>query len=213
MTTSLVTLAARLEAAVPALNSVPADYEQLARDAVAQLSSDAPMIRTATISVVSGTAAYDLPSDFVSLIELSAANTIAGVIVSDNGLIPMSTETEEYTDLSGDQIVFVPTPRYTLTRTIRYAAAHVLDESENYPRLGENAARVALLYGQYLALMAQATAVAPQGWRYSIGDEMVDKSNQGKSLATQAEGLLKQYQSAVKRLQGYGSVGRVTTWG
>lgn len=212
MTTSLATLAARLETAVPALNDVPADYEQLVRDAVAQLSNDAPLVRTTTINVVAGTAAYDLPADFLFLIELSATNSINGVMISDAGLIPMATTADEYTDLTGDQIVFVPTPTYTASRTLRYAAGYALDNSDSYPRLSENAARVALLYAQHLALLAQANAVAPQGWRYSIGDEMIDKSNQGKGLATQAERLHSEYQTAVKRLQGYGSVGRVNAW-
>lgn len=212
MSVSLASLAARLEAAVPTLNSVPADYEQLVKDAIAQFSDDAPMLRTTTLNVVAGTAAYDLPTDFVGLVELSGTNAINGVVISDNGLIPMSTETEEYTDLTGDQIVFVPTPTYTAARTLRYKATHMLDGSEAYPRLDERSASVALLYGQYLALMAQANSAAPQGWRYSIGDEMVDKSNQGKALATQAGNLLQQYQSAVRRWQGYGSLGRVQAW-
>lgn len=210
MAITLHALTARLTALVPALNSIPADYDQLVKDALAQLSADVPMLRTTTLAIVANTAAYDLPTDFVSLIELSASNVIGGIAVTNAGLVPVSSDYEEYYDLTGNQIVIVPTPTHASTRTLRYAAGHVLDSSDAYPRLNENAARIALLYGQYLALMAQANSVAPAGWRYSIGDEMIDKSNQGKALATQAEGLLKQYTAAVKSQKGYGSVGRVT---
>ncbi|MGD9729962.1 MAG: hypothetical protein AB7R40_22195 [Nitrospiraceae bacterium] len=207
MGVSLATLEARLTALVPALNGVPADYEQLAKDAVDQLSTDVPMTKMMQLAVVSGTAAYDLPADFRFLISLEGIRRPDGIIIGNSGLIPVSSTWEEYYDVEGNRIVFTPTPTYSLSRAVRYGAGHVLDGSEIYPRLTENGARIALLYGQHLALMAQANTVAPAGWKYQIGDEMVDKSGQAGKLREQADGLLKQYQSAVKPLKGYGMQG------
>lgn len=207
MGVSLATLAARLTALVPVLNGVPADYEQLAKDAIEQLSIDVPMTKTMTLAMVSGTAAYDLPADFRFLISLESAVRQGGVIIGNSGLIPVSASYEEYYDVEGNRLVFTPTPTYSLSRTLRYGAGHVLDGSQIYQRLTENGARIALLYGQYLALLAQANTVAPAGWKYQIGDEMVDKSGQAGKLREQADGLLKQYQNAVKPLKGYGMQG------
>lgn len=207
MGVSLATLTLRLEQMVPAANGVPADYEQLVQDAVAQLSSDVPMTKTTTLAMVSGQAAYDLPSDFQFLISLERVARPDGVIIGNGGLIPVSASYEEHYDVEGNRIVFTPTPTYSLNRTLRYGAGHVLDGNQSYPRLSENGARIALLYGQYLALMAQGNATAPAGWKYQIGDEMVDKSGQAGKLREQADGLLKQYQTAVKPLKGYGTVG------
>jgi len=207
MGVTLATMALRLERSVPALNDVPGDYDQLVKDAVAQLSSDVPMTKTMQLAMVSGTAAYDLPSDFRFLISLESIRRPDGLIIGNGGLIPVSPSFEEYYDVEGNRIVFTPTPTYSLSRTLRYGAGHVLDGNDSYPRLTENGARIALLYAQHLALMAQANTVAPAGWKYQIGDEMVDKSGQAGKLREQADGLLKQYQAAVKPLKGYGMQG------
>lgn len=207
MGVTLTTMAARLERLVPALNGVPDDYDQLVKDAVEQLSSDVPMTKTKTMAMVSGTAAYDLPADFRFLISLESIARPDGLIIGNGGLIPMAASYEEHYDVEGNQIVFWPTPSYSLSRTLRYGAGHVLDGNDSCPRLTENGARIALLYAQHLALMAQANATAPAGWKYQIGDEMVDKSAQAGKMREQADGLLKQYQAAVKPLKGYGTQG------
>lgn len=206
---SLSTLVARLQGLAPALNGAPGDYGQLVQDAVAQLSGDVPMTKTAALAIVSGQAAYDLPSDFRFLISLERVARPDGLIIGNTGLIPVSASFEESYDIEGNRIVFTPTPTYSLSRTLRYGAGHVLDGSQIYQRLSENGARIALLYGQYLVLLAQANAMAPAGWKYQIGDEMVDKSSQSGKVREQADGLLKQYQLAVKPLKGYGMTGAV----
>lgn len=207
MGVSLVTLSRRLENSVPKVNGVPEDYDQLVKDSVEQISSDVPMTKTMTLTMVSGTAAYDLPADFRFLISLENVVRQGGVIIGNSGLIPITARFEESYDVEGNRIVFSPTPTYSLSRTLRYGAGHVLDGNNSYPRLTENGARIALLYAQHLALMAQANTVAPAGWKYQIGDEMVDKSGQAGKLREQADGLLKQYQAAVKPLKGYGMQG------
>jgi hypothetical protein len=203
MTISIAQLADRLQRAVPARNDVPGDYERLAQDAVQQLSQDVPVITAATIQVTGGQATYDLPADFLYEIELAGLPAQGGVIVSNGGLIPMGTGWEEAHYIEGDSLRFEPTPTYSTTRTLRYAAQHVAANGV-YPRLSENGARVAMLYGQYLALMEQANAVAGDAWSYKIGDESVDKRGQGSAIQAQASVALTSYQNALRPLQGYG---------
>ena len=204
MTVSIATLTDRLQSAVPARNGVPGDYERLAQDAVRQLSQDVPIITAATIQVTAGQATYDLPADFLYEIELAGLPAQGGVIVSNGGLIPVSDCWQETHYIEGDTLRFDPVPTYSTIRTLRYAAQHVASAGV-YPRLSENSARVALLYGQYLALLEQANAVAGDAWSYKIGDESVDKRGQGAAVQAQASVALANYQNALRPLQGYGT--------
>lgn len=203
MTISIAQLADRLQRAVPARNEVPGDYDRLAQDAVQQLSQDVPIITTATIQVTAGQATYDLPADFLFEIELAGMPVQGGIIVGSNGLIPMGADWQEAHYVEGDILRLDPVPTYSATRTLRYAAQHVATNGV-YPRLSENGARVAMLYGQYLALLEQANAVAGDGWAYKIGDESVDKRGQGSAIQAQASAALTNYQNAIRPLQGYG---------
>jgi len=204
VTIALTVLVARLQSAVPQRNGAPADYARLVQDAVAQLSQDVPIITTATIAVVAGVASYQLPADFLFEIELSGLAASGGVIIGDGGLVPVAAGWEEAHYVEGDQLRFDPAPGYSMARTLRYAAGHVL-AGGFYPRLSENGARIALLYAQHLALTEQAVAVAGDGWSYKIGDESVDKRGQGAAIQAQAAAVLANYQNAVKALRGYGS--------
>jgi len=204
MTISIAQLADRLQRAAPARNGVPGDYERLAQDAVQQLSQDVPVITAVTIQVAAGQATYDLPADFLYEIELAGLPVQGGVIVSNGGLIPMGAGWEETHYIEGGTLRFDPVPTYSTTRTLRYAAQHVAANGV-YPRLSENGARVAMLYGQYLALMEQANATVGDGWSYKIGDESVDKRGQGAAVQAQASAALTNYQNAIRPLQGYGT--------
>lgn len=207
MGVSLATMVLRLQGLAPAQNGVPDDYGQMVQDALDQLGSDLPITKTMLLPITAGTASYELPDDFRFIISLESLRRPEGVIFGSNGLIPVSANFEEHYDVEGNQIVFWPTPTYSMNRTLRYGAGYVLNEAEQYARLTQNGARIALLYAQHLVLQAQANVMAPAGWKYQIGDEMVDKSGQAGKLREQAEGLLKQYQSAVKPLKGYGMQG------
>ena len=211
MSIALLLLADRLRRAVPQRNDAPADYEQLAQDAVAQLSQDAPIITSVAIQVQAGTASYALPADFLSVIRLDGVALSVGVIVADNGLIPMPQGWQEQAYVEGATLRLDPVPAYTCARTLRYAARHVALGGV-YTRLSENGARIALLYAQYLALTEQANAVAPDGWSYKIGDESVDKRGVAAAIQTQAYAALKAYEAAVKPLKGYGSQYRANQW-
>lgn len=183
---------------------LPEVYEQAVSDAVFQLAQDAPLLRMATLSIVAGQATYDLPSDFLYLISLSKPISMDGVLFTSGGLVPLSANYEERYQVAGGQITFTPTPTYSMSRSMRYAAFYPLDAERTYATLTANAARVALLYAQSLVMSQQANGTAGSGWKYQIGDEMVDKSGLGKGLATQASELQKQYGAAVKQLKGYG---------
>lgn len=196
---SLAFLIKRLQTAVPESNGVPEDYEQLVKDAVTKLGEDVPLLCTATLSIVKGTASYTLPDDFLFMIEMPCLSGTNGVIVGNNGLIPLAADYSEDYTIAGNQVTFSPTPTYTTSRDYRYAATYALVNGA-YPRLTQNGARVALLYAQHLALMEQATPAAGKGWKYQIGDEMVDKSNQGTKLRDQADGFLTRYADEIKRL-------------
>jgi len=204
MTVSIAQLADHLQRTVPARNDVPGDYERIAQDAVHQLSQDVPIVTAATIQVTAGQASYNLPADFLYEIELAGLPAQGGVIVSDGGLIPVSNCWEETYYIEGDTLRFDPVPTYSTTRTLRYAAQYVATNGV-YPRLSENGARVAVLYGQYLALLEQANATAGDAWSYKIGDESVDKRGQGAAIQAQASAALANYQNAIRPLQGYGS--------
>lgn len=194
---------------------LPAYYESAIADSLAQLAQDVPLIRTATLNIVAGTASYSLPADFLFPIALAGMVQAGdGVLLTGAGIVPAPISFSERYEVAGGQITFYPTPTYTMSRELRYGAGYALVDGE-YPRLTQNGARLALLYAQYLVGLEKANSVAGQGWKYQIGDEMVDKSNQGKSIMAQADGLLKQYQSAVKQLKGYGmraEYGEVAAW-
>lgn len=209
MSIALATLVGRLEAAAPQRNGLPADYEQVARDAVAQLGSDVPVISSAPLAIVPGQSTYDLPADFGQMIALELFATASGVDMTTGFLVAGvgALATTERLYVEGDTLRIEPTPTYSATRTLRYAGGYAL-VNDAYPRLTENGARIALLYAQHLVLMAQAADAAAAGWKYQIGDEMVDRSQHGNAVQKAADSVLKQYLSAVTQLKGYGQRAR-----
>src|SRR5262245_59237861 len=105
MSILLADLVTRLQADVPAQSGVPttAQYTQAVKDAVGDLSRRASVTRTATLSVVAGTASYALPADFVKFIRLSTIGVAQGNIWNTPvGLVPLSGQTREtYTIVGG----------------------------------------------------------------------------------------------------------------
>lgn len=215
MGVALTTMVARLQAQVPVRNGVPADYSQLVKDAVAQLSADAPIVTSTTLAIVAGTATYTLPTDFLFQIALEPLYQVGdGVYQGSSGKLIASNvlEIPELVYWEGASLRLEPTPTYAADRRLRYAAQHVL-VSGSYARLTENGARIALLYGQYLALVEQANVLAPAAWKYSIGDESVDKSGQGRAMTEQANALLTSYRLAISNLRSAGDRARYTAEG
>lgn len=192
-------LVERLMQAVPARDGTPTlvQYRQCVEDAVADLDQRKPNQKVAVVSVVAGTAEYALPSDFVRLIALESLWAADGVLVSAAGLIAVDATFDELVTVAGGMLTITPTPEYTATRRLYYAAGRVLDADEVYSDLTEGDARLALLLAQALALEAQANVLAPGGWRYQIGDEMVDKGGQTRGVEQRAASLRAQYAAAV----------------
>jgi len=205
---SLAVLAARLEAAVPAVGGVPseAQYELAVQDAVEDFGTRRPMQATYDVPVVSGTASYTLPDDFVKLIKFESvlSSLTDGVLNTSDGLIPVSSTFKERVMVQGSSLVISPTPTYSATRRLWYGAKHVLDESEEYTTLTETEARIVLLKAQALALSWQANSQAGSGWRYKIGDEEVDKSKLGVGLRDQAKAKDAEYLAALEAMGCWG---------
>jgi hypothetical protein len=227
MSVTLSDLTARLTAAVSARNGVPsaAQYTQAVKDAVGGYSQRVTIPKHSTLSIVSGMAGYALPSDFLFVVKLPSASNPSGVIVSDAGLVPVGAPMQwqpsmypadarisdwpsrwnETWNITGLTITFYPTPTYTMTRELWYAAGHVLDSNSAYPDMVEDDARIALLLAQSLALTLKANAAADEAWNYSIGPESVNKTVLAAAIRGQAEALRTQYEEAVVRR--IGSVG------
>ena len=205
MSTTLAELVSRLESAVAARDGVPSaeQYEQAVKDAVDDYSDRNSMRKVTTLSIVAGTAEYDLPDDFLRVIRLTAFTAQDGAVVTSAGLVPVGPQFQETFHVAGGKIVFYPTPQYTMARDLFYAAGYVLDDDDAYQDLMRDDARIALLKAQAIALGWQVNAArAAGGWKYQIGDEMVDKSQLGAGLGQQADAKESEYLAAVKAKVG-----------
>lgn len=208
MSVALDDLVTRLQADVPPRDGHPttAQYEQAVKDAVADYSRRNPMTLIASLAIVSGTATYNLPSDFSAMIQMDTMLALDGVIHTAGGLVPTSTSFSERYTINGRTLTFTPTPSYTLTRTYRYSAAHVLDGDDAYPYLTDADCAILLLKAQALALRKQAFSLITSGSgeivEYAIGDERVKKSSPSERLSAAASSLEAQYLEQVQRAVG-----------
>jgi hypothetical protein len=123
-----------------------------------------------TLSIVSGTATYDLPDDFLRVISLESLWSPDNVLVSDSGLVPVSATYEERHYVVNGGITFDPTPTYTTSRDLWYAAGYVLDSREEYDELDEEGAEIVMLKARAIALGMQASAMASDILSYQVGD-------------------------------------------
>lgn len=201
-------LVTRLQADVPARGGVPstAQYEYAVKDAVGDYARRRPMTLITTLSVVSGTATYNLPADFLFVIKLDDFTALDGIIHTATGIVPLSSDWNERYTVNGRTLTFTPTPSYTLARTLRYAAGHVLDGDEEYPYLTDEDVGILLLKAQASALRKQAlasvTATTGEITEYAIGDEKVKKSSPSESLRATAAALEAEYLEQVQRAVG-----------
>jgi len=208
MSVTLADLVARLQTDIPARDGHPtlAQYEQAVKDAVADYSRRNPMTLIANLAIVSGTATYNLSNDFIAMIQMDTMLALEGVIHTAGGLVPTSTGFSERYTINGRTITFAPTPAYTLTRTYRYAAIHVLDDDDAYPYLTNEDCAILLLKAQALALRKQAFSLITTGSgeivEYAVGDERVKKSSPSEKLNAAASSLEAQYLEQVQRVVG-----------
>jgi hypothetical protein len=181
--TTLAVLIAELQSEVPAVNSVPTvtQYTQAIKDAVAAFSRRCGLVKFAELNIVSGTASYNLPADFLKLIMLESVAGADGVIISDSGIIPISADWEETYQIVNKAITFSPTPAYSMTREYRYKMAWVLtgsSGSETYADMGEDEAQIVMIKAKGLANEKIMNAIGSGGnMKYSFGAVSVDKSS------------------------------------
>lgn len=227
MTITLAELVARVTADVPPQSGVPsaAQYSQAVKDAVADLSRRASVVRVATLAVVAGTAAYSVPADFQALIRLSAIGVAyplgagswelgvggfgGGTLVTPQGLVPFSGSYREQTTVSGNTLTIYPTPTVSATRQLVYAAGDALIDG-SYPTLTEDRASIALLLAKATCLDRIATTPAGQAQAGKISGlgYTLDNSAASTGQRTQAQGLRVDYLAAIASLNaGNGGLG------
>lgn len=206
--TTLAVLVAELQSEVPAVNSVPttAQYTQAIKDAVNDFSRRCGVTKIGSIAVVSGTATYDLPADFMKLVSMDALVGANGVIVSSGGLIPVPMDWEEEWTIQNQEITFYPTPTYSLTRYFKYKAAWILtgtNPSETYAALGDNEKDIVLMKAKGICYDKIANSMASSGTlKYSLGAVSVDKGGGTDELRKKAYAAHGEYAGACDDYNG-----------
>lgn len=200
--TTLANLVTQLQSEVPAVNSVPTSdqYNQAIKDAILEFSRLCGLTKRAELSIVANTAAYNLPADFLKLIWLESLVGADGVILSDAGIIPVSSSWKEDYTIVNKVITFYPTPTYTLAREIKYKSAWVAS-SGDYTTLGDDEAQIIMLKAKSICLGKQVNA-ANAGVKYSLGAVSVDKGSGVESKSNKAEKLDDEFKEACDRYNG-----------
>ena len=213
MSILLSDLVERLAADVPAEDSVPSNtqYEKAVQDAVRDFSERCGLVQIAELSIVPGTATYDLPADYLKMIALESFASADGVLISAQGLIPISANWEEQHTIRNGQITFYPTPTFTMAREMRYKAAWIGTDIEaeesvaadtDYETMGEREARVVLLKAQANALGKQSNALSGQTLKYSLGAVSVDKGSTVDEKRKKVDSFNSDYLAACEKYNG-----------
>jgi hypothetical protein len=209
--TTLAVLLAELQSEVPAVNSVPstAQYTQAIKDAVAEFSRRCGVKKNTTISIISGTASYALPDDFIKLIEIDNPYDFEnGVMISSTGIIPFGSlnPSDERITIQNKTLTIYPTPTYTMTRYLEYKAAWILTGTagnETYAALGDDEVQVVMIKAKSLAVEKKANAMASSSaMKYSFGAVSVDKGDGADALNSKVAKLHDQFVEACDRYNG-----------
>lgn len=200
---SLSSLTTELITDVPAINGTPssAQYTQAITDAISDLGRRVPLKKYTTLSIVSGTASYALPSDFLRLIRLAPLSDPSGVLISSDGLVPLARCSREQYTIAAGEITFLPTPTYSLTRDLWYAATYTLS-GDAYADLDQSRAQIALMRARAIAIGLQVARSAANAWKHQLGPEVVDKTAQPAALRAAAQFWQEQYESQIRSLGG-----------
>jgi len=213
MSILLSDLVERLAADVPAEDSVPSNtqYEKAVQDAIRDFSEQCGLVQISTLNIVPGTATYDLPADFLKMIALESFASADGVLISAQGLIPISANWEEQHTIRNGQITFYPTPTFTMARELRYKAAWIGTDIEaddsvaadtDYETMSEREARIVLLKAQANALEKQSNALSGQTLKYSLGAVSVDKGSTIEEKRRKADSFNDEYLAACDKYNG-----------
>lgn len=200
-------LVTRLQEDCPADEGVPSaeQYERAVKNAVADFGERAGRVKRATLQIVTGTASYDLPEDFLKMVKMLGLCSEDGVLITPQGLIPVTPGYREEYRVNGLTITFYPTPAYSVAREYRYKAGWALSvdslEGEFYDDLTEREAGIVLLLAQSLATSKQLNALGG-GFAYRQGDVSVDTTNQAQGLSSRVDALKRDYLEAVNAYIG-----------
>lgn len=205
MSVALADLVARLTAAVPAYGGVPTStqYELAVKDAVMDFSRRAGMKKLATLSIVAGTAAYSLPNDYLKFIRFENEGVfLNGLQITSQGIIPLNGPIVEQHTIAGLTITFYPTPQFTGPRYLWYKAGYQLTTGA-YADMTDEVASIIMLKAQALAWkLVGGKAGTTAGWKYTVGDVTIDKTNVGKILGEWTRGFDGEYEERVKAYIG-----------
>lgn len=196
-----------LESYVPPSSGIPsaAQYESAIKSAVADFGQRAGRVKIGTLSIVSGTASYSLPDDFLKFIAFIPLPEYGGIMVVGNQLVPTSLDwLEERYTIANRKITFFPTPGYTFDRSYSYKAGwavSTVDDKTGYDDMSADEAGIVMLMARSSALGMQADA-SGGGISYRQGDVSVDTSGQAASLQGQADSLKQQYLETVQAYNG-----------
>lgn len=177
-------LVAKLMEEIPDVDGTPSaqQYKAAVKDAVADFSRRCGTVKNATLSIMAGTAVYELPEDFLTLISLRGLYSPQGVINTSTGLIPVGNSIREQYTVRGRTITFSPTPAYSMVREYRYKAGWVLTpgdgdyESDVYADMGDEEASIILIRAKQLCSEKISNAMAGGASKYSLGAVSVDNS-------------------------------------
>jgi hypothetical protein len=200
---TLEQIVARLQEEVAAVDDVPstAQFQQAVKDAVLDFSRRCGLEKFGELTIVSGTATYVLPDDFMKLIMLESLENPDGIIISDRGLIPVSANWEERYVIVNKQITFKPTPAYSLTRDYRYKSAWIF-VSDELQDAGEDEIQIILLKAASICFQKQSNASAGAMKKYSLGAVSVELDSTSASNVSDAEARQKEYEAACEKYNG-----------
>lgn len=196
-------LVEELQNDVPAQDGVPteAQYEKAIKDAIADFGIRAGRRKISALNIVTGTAAYNLPADFLKIIKLSGLFSQDGVLNTAAGLVPVSADFEETHTVANRVITFFPTPTYTMQRTLTYKAGWALsadDYGDGYEDLSADEAAIAIMLAKSKAITYIENAAAGEGgFSYRQGDVSVDLSGHVAGLERSAAAWKSEYLAAV----------------
>lgn len=200
----------QLSADVPAEDGVPSDtqYENAVKDAIRDFSERCGLEQISTLSIVSGTATYALPDDFLKMIQLQSFAGQDVIFSTNSQIIPVPAGWCERYTIRNRQITFHPTPTYTMAKTMRYKAAWIGTETDDeyadvdYETLGEREARIVLLKAQAIAKTKQSNAQSATSIKYSFGAVSEDLGGNSDSTRKNANDLEREYEDACEKYNG-----------
>ena len=213
MSKLLSALVAQLEVDVPAEDSIPTEtqYENAVIDAVRDFSEQCGVEQIGTLNIVSGTATYDLPADFLRLIRLFTLGGEGVLFSSNSQIIPLSGNWTERHTIRNGQITFYPIPGYSFARDFSYKAAWIGTDIEaegseaadvEYETMGEREARIVLLKARSIAMNKLSNAQAGSAIKYSFGAVSEDLTGGSESTQATADLMDKEYLNACKDYNG-----------